>query len=447
MRPVLLVAGCAALMAAPWIARSWILYENPAAPFANRIFRNPYVHVMFEKEYTAYFRHNGVEDLRTLPLEVTVRGGKTAGLIGPVFLLLPLALVALRYPAGRRLLAAGALVFATYFGNVGTRFLVPCLPFLSLALALAIGERPLLLAAITLFHAATSWPSAIPRYADTYAWRIDSLPYREALRLVPQDEYLMRAHYGYAAARMIEGLVPAGESVWASNGAPDSYTRREIRVSFQSASNEVLTDILHMGHNPDAQPTRARVFRFPARPLRSLRVLQTAAVPYPEQWSVHELRLYHAGAELPRAPEWRLRAWPMPGYVQLAFDNSPVTRWRSWETAAQGMYLEVDLGREQPVDEVRLETSRDYLKVRLEVQRRNEAGQWEKLADQPEDREIPAPKSARRAATRELHDRGLHYILMWDMDWGADDIREDPEGWGLQLVGDAQGARLYKDIW
>ena len=33
--PVLLVAGCALIMAGPWIARNWIWYQNPLAPFGN----------------------------------------------------------------------------------------------------------------------------------------------------------------------------------------------------------------------------------------------------------------------------------------------------------------------------------------------------------------------------------------------------------------------------
>ena len=47
----------------------------------------------------------------------------------------------------------------------------------------------------------------------------------------------------------------------------------------------------------------------------------------------------------------------------------------------------------------------------------------------------------------QLHARGIHYIALFDTDYGADDIREDPEGWGLQEIARGFGARLYKDIW
>lgn len=447
LRPVLLVAACGAVMAGPWVVRNWLLYDNPVAPFANSIFRNPYVHVMFEKEYGAFLRRYQVANLWTLPTEVTVGGQNTTGLIGPVFLLLPLALLALRYAAGRRLLLAGAFVLATYPANIGTRFLIPCLPFFSLALALAFRNRPPVLGALVVFHAVTSWPTIIPRYASPYAWRIDSLPYRAALRLTSQDDYFHQVFPGYGVARMVEGHVPEGESVLAVNGIPESYTRREIRVGFQSAGNEVLRDILNAGWDLGAQPLRARLFRFPARPVRRLRVLQTADGAPADMWNVTELRIYNGEAELARAPEWRLRAWPNPWDVQLAFDNSPATRWRSWETPFPGMYVDVDLGNAQTIDQVRIETSPDSNSVRLQLQVMNDAGAWETVVDAPEDIDVAAPPSMRRAATYELDQRGIHYILMYDTDFGADDIREDPEAWGLEEIARGFGARLYKTTW
>src|SRR5690606_29498467 len=142
-----------------------------------------------EDDYRAYFRHYEIPDLRELPQEVISRGGKTQGIIGPAFYLLPLALLALRYRAGRHLVLAGLLVLTTFPENLGTRFLIPALPFFALAISLAFRESAALLGTLIVFHAWASWPSHIPRYAPN-AWRIDELPYREALRLVPPDEYL-----------------------------------------------------------------------------------------------------------------------------------------------------------------------------------------------------------------------------------------------------------------
>jgi hypothetical protein len=173
-----------------------------------------------------------------------------------------------------------------------------------------------------------------------------------------------------------------------------------------------------------------------------MRVIQTAQAETSEQWSVHELRFYRGGVELPRRPEWRLRAWPNPWDVQLAFDNSPATRWRSWEVAAPGMYLDVDFGRETTVDEIRMETSPDYLRTHLEAEAYLQ-GAWQRLSSKAEESTVAAPRSLRRIATREMKARGVKYLLIRAADLGAEDFRQDPEGWGLEVVAEGYGATLY----
>ncbi len=155
IRDLAIVVLFSSLMIAPWMLKDWIIVRNPIAPFGNAIFRNPYFHPIFEKEYSDALRSYDVPDKRALPLEVTIRGDKTQGVLGMTFLLAPLALLALRYRHGRRLLAAALVMGAPYFANIGTRFLIPALPFVSLAMALGIGGIPAagpgLLAALMLF--------------------------------------------------------------------------------------------------------------------------------------------------------------------------------------------------------------------------------------------------------------------------------------------------------
>ncbi len=447
LRAVLVVAGCALLMAGPWIARNWIWYQNPLAPFGNWLFRNPYVHVIFEQDYAKFLRTYGMPSLRTLPLEATIRGQYIYGIIGPAFLLLPMALISLRYQAGRRLLLAGALVFSTYFANIGARFLIPCLPFFSLSLGLALGEAAPLLAAVMVFHAVASWPTVLNRYVNPNCWRLVRFPYQAALRITPPDDFLRTNSYGYSIARMIEAKVPAGEPVLTMTGIPDAYTTHEILVSFQSAGNQALTDTVNMGWAEGFQPTVGEVFQFPERKMRRIRVAQTAQAEFPEQWSVHELRFYYRGKELARNLDWRLEAWPNPWEVQMAFDNSLATRWRSGEVASPGMYIETDFGQEESVDEVRVITSSDSGRSRLQLESMNPAGGWEKIADNPRKVQLAAPENIRRMATYEMHARGVHYLMLYDTDFGAEDFAGDPEAWGLKVIGRGYGARLYQTIW
>jgi hypothetical protein len=342
------------------------------------------------------------------------------------------------------LLLAGCLMFAPYVANVGTRFLIPSLPFFALAMAMAV-DWPPALAAVLMFHALASWPSMIPRYASRYAWRLDRILWKQAIRKIPQDFYLRQNFGGYGIARMIDDSVPKGALVLAANGLPDAYTTHEILVSFQSGYNEDLADILNSGWDEGRQPTRRITFTFPEKQVRRLRVLQTGVGAPLEEFKAHELRFFSNGVELPRDPSWKLQAWPNPWDVQLAFDNSPATRWRSWETAYPGMYIDADFGKNQSVDEVRLDTSFDYANLRFEVQSM-ESGKWVKIASDQDTKIIDAPVSIRWWASRELHARGLDYIVMQDTDWGAEDMREDPESWGFVVVAKGYGARIYKVV-
>jgi hypothetical protein len=246
---------------------------------------------------------------------------------------------------------------------------------------------------------------------------------------------------------MLDAYVPAGERVLAFDFGREAYTSRDILVSFHSASNQVLADIAFAGFETAWQATMSRQFHFPARTVRRMRVVQTSQARAPEQWNVHELRFLNQGRDLPRRPEWRLRAWPNPWEVQLAFDASPVTRWRSWETPFPGMYLDVDFGRDETVDEVRVETSSDYIQVELQLESMTAGGAWETVAARPRDIPfVPQGYSSRISATRELHVRGINYLLLLDTDFAAEDIRDDPASWGLKAVARTTTARLYQVV-
>jgi hypothetical protein len=50
----------------------------------------------------------------------------------------------------------------------------------------------------------------------------------------------------------------------------------------------------------------------------------------------------------------------------------------------------------------------------------------------------------RRAVANELKRRGIDYLLLFDTDNGADDLRLNTDLWGMRAVGDYKGARLYQ---
>ena len=71
-------------------------------------------------------------------------------------------------------------------------------------------------------------------------------------------------------------------------------------------------------------------------------------------------------------------------------------------------------------------------------------GQWVKVADQPEELALAVPPWLRRAATHELHIRGVDYLMMQDGEAGANDLADDPDAWGVVAMARTRQSTLYK---
>ena len=50
----------------------------------------------------------------------------------------------------------------------------------------------------------------------------------------------------------------------------------------------------------------------------------------------------------------------------------------------------------------------------------------------------------RRMAVQELKARAITHLLVWDSDFGADEIRVNAAVWGVSLVRELGPIRLYK---
>ena len=240
-------------------------------------------------------------DKRELPLEVTIRGGKTQGLLGMTFLAAPLALLALRYRHGRRLLAAGLMLGVLYFANIGTRFLIPPLPFVCLAMALAIGSGtgsgPPLLAALMMFHAASSWPAEMHRYSDKFVWGLNHVMFNQALRLIPQEKFLRESDRDYGAARLVEATVPEGErrSWFARSALRLLQPGNPVDLSVRTEPDADRLD--QCKHHRRLSAYGSGIVQIPGavRPAASGCFRQPRRATPNAQWSVHELRFFASG--------------------------------------------------------------------------------------------------------------------------------------------------------
>ena len=447
-RHILWAALPATLMVAPWLVRNYIWFGNPVSPFFNVWWPNPFMHVSFEQDYTLSMRHyEGLSSYWQLPLMLTVKGQVLGGFLGPLFLLSPLALLALRKPLGRRVLAAGVLFAVPYLANVGTRFLIPALPFVSFALAAALPVT--LLPVLVLAHGVLSFPDVPAKYCDEFAWRIGFIPLRQALRIESQDSWLNYKWPAYRVARMIENETKPGDVVFSLGAVSDAYTRREVRSSFQSGVNEQLREYLYTAVIPDFQSNQRIEYRFARQKFSAIRVLQTATpkagTPGERDiWSIGEFHVLDEGRIVPRSDDWRLWAMPNPWDVQKAFDNYELTRWRSWEWVHPGMYVEIRFPQPRTLDGVNLDVSTDQYAAVMALEGRDEAGAWRRIEVKETSYGLAPPLGLRRAAMQELKAAGVTHLLVAEGDYHWDDYEQKADRWGLRKVAQVDVTRLYK---
>jgi hypothetical protein len=93
---------------------------------------------------------------------------------------------------------------------------------------------------------------------------------------------------------------------------------------------------------------------------------------------------------------------------------------------------------------VRVEASHDQYNVRMKLEGWDGTGTWITLSDKPELSEVSVPKGLRRMAIQELKARAITHLLVWDSDFGADEIRVNTAVWGVSLVREYGPIRLYK---
>jgi hypothetical protein len=243
----------AAVTAGPWVVRNWVWLGNPAAPFLNSWFPNAYWSAAAEHQYLAGLReYPAFASHFDFAMQLTVLGGLVPGMIGPAFLLLPLSLLALRHPQGRRMLVAGAVFSVPAFLNTEIRFLIPALPFLALALGLAMENSRGALPAVALFQSLLCWPAVMDSYCDSNAWRVRGFQLRAALRSEPESEYI-GSHVGdYALKGAIDRTVPVGGRIFSFAGRAAAYLDRDIVVGYESSQGMRIQEALQKAAAADS---------------------------------------------------------------------------------------------------------------------------------------------------------------------------------------------------
>jgi hypothetical protein len=440
-RALLLLCSTAVIGILPWMLRDWIWVGNPFAPFGNRWFPNPYIHPGMEAMYLSDLRHYfGIAHWWEVPQELLWHGRATGGFLGPLFALAPISLLALRRKAGRHLLLAGAVFAVPAYFNTGARFLIPSLPFVALALGLVLSNVPRVLTALAVLAAIASWPAIMSRYAEKTAWRVTGIPVAAAFRIQPEAKYLNDHLKDYPLKAAIDTLTPRQARIFSLDSVAEAYLDRTFVIGYESALGNFATAVLAAPLDHNIRPAERERFQFLPVTTGAVRVLQTADAP--GYWSINEMHIARQGRELARSAAWRVKAWPNGWEAPLAFDNSYATRWSSWQAAGYGMYVAIDFGKLQVIDEVWLDHAPEP-GSKAEVDILNGRGQWIPLTDSSETKPLDVPSGLRRAATLALKSRGIAYLLVRNTDFFADDMRTHASFWGVTELRRTERASLY----
>lgn len=429
-RKLLKPAIAAAAIALPWLIKNELWLGNPVSPFLNRIFPNPYIHVVFEERYRQFFSSYNLPSWKPLFRMVTVTGD-LGGELGPLFLLTPIALLSLRTRAGRQCLLAALIFLLPYPENLGARFLIPVLPFVALAIAMALEFSQTILATMVFAAAVLAWPRVIDRYrAPAGGWQIQTMPWKPALGIVPAETWLAR-NPEYRLARTINQYVRPDKAIWCTIPVAEAYTRPKILVNYYSAEGEEIEDTLLIAFRTDFQPLWNWRFTFPEHSFTRVRIIQNATSK-DDIWSIGEARFLHGDDEvLPTSADAR----PFPWTIGQALDHNPVTRWSTWESIHPGMWADFDFPAPVALDRVDLYCSHDQSKVDLKIE--GIYTKIEKFDNQP-------TSDLRRLATRTIKSRGIDYLLIGEDYQAAKDIASDPARWGLRTIASESNATLYQ---
>jgi hypothetical protein len=438
-KAALVFGAAAALVAAPWLVRNALRCGNPLAPFFNAWFPNHYFHTASERVLLESLGARSVP-AATLPLELTIRGRRLQGLLGPVFLLTPVGLLALRRREGRRV-AGAALMFAIpWLLNSGTRFLLPALPWVSLLLAMALPGKLRLLALA--FHAFSSWPAIAGWYADAGAWRLQGFPWRAALGIESERDYLQRVLPAYRVAKMIERHTPAGVRILDLVGAPKGYVNRDLVVFWESALGQRLVAALALATRQEPGLLRRIEAAWPELELEAVRL--GWAGPRAPSWNLHEIRFFSRMGPIPTDRTWLLSARPNVWEAPYALDGNLVSRWSTWEPARPDMFFEVSFRR--PLALVAL-TAVSTEAGDVVIQGRLSTGGWRLLAEKPPDRPYP-PVDLKASAIRVLKRSGVGFILTPVAGEGTGRIglllADRASDWGVAREASADGAMLFR---
>lgn len=224
----IVLAGVSLAVAAPYFGRNWWVTGWPLFPFDLGLFRlNPEINWDSNRASLFLFWLSGfgsstwgssLRDILVAPVLVFFRAEFNNpqlydGVIGPVFLLIPLLLARLETPRQVRLLAGFSLLFLFYWAFTirQVRFLLPLLPVLCFLLAFGLSHlRSRTVIAIVILLGAYNVAAGVKK-----SWDLKPLAFW--LGKESREEYLSARLIGYPLYEAANGLLRAEDQVYLVN--------------------------------------------------------------------------------------------------------------------------------------------------------------------------------------------------------------------------------------
>jgi hypothetical protein len=232
----LVFAAGAAIPAFPWLLRASLMTGNPIAPMLNAWFPHDGLDASVDRDLLTYYSpFSTTFHWRSMLPDYTVSGGHEA-LLGPAFLLLPLALFAARTKPGRKLLAYSLFLTIPFFTNTGTRFLMPAAAPAAIAIASVLPVPAA--AALVLIQAVGNLRPVTLALTSRYVRILPELPLRAALRIEPERDYVLRKVPAVWNDIVIHDSTPPGAKIFSFAPVVEGWLDRNALIFWQSAQGE-----------------------------------------------------------------------------------------------------------------------------------------------------------------------------------------------------------------
>jgi hypothetical protein len=435
VRAASIAMGGAAAYMGPWIARTFYNTGNPFSPLFNRWFPNAVFDATLEADWLRYLReYRGLDSYWSIPFEATVRGEVLQGLTGPLLLLAPLGLWAIREAGGRRWLFAWLVLTLPYLSNIGTRFLIPGLPFLALAMMQVVGKAPRAAMAVAMLGGVLNWPNVVEQYCAAHAWRIREIPWEAAFVAEAREPYQRSKRPRTALTAAVNRHTQPGERVFTVGPLPDAYTHADLWTGSNSKTTVAMRRVLWLPLLKDRWPTEITRFWMVTERVQAVRLAPKAA------FYLDEIDFFDLTREVGNA-----------GAMTELNSTSDLTGWSTDNFAGSSVRLneEVTVRFDPPrdvnrIDVVHAPLAEGVAPLELEVQR--EDGRWVRPRMRAQRGGTAAVPDLRPAASRLLRRYGFRLLVVHDQDFGAREIAADPAAWGFELVAREGGGSVYRPL-